>query len=173
MNLTKDTIVLILVNRARELHKRLPGIQYLTKNDIIEKHTRTHTVILTPRHTRHAKPGDLCTCALAGASVELPEVYSTAVMRRITYMLERDEKGVLKIYKYGSPDAARKQTIRFDRRQRVQRKVVVFRPLCWTRTEAGRKVVAGRRGPTGRKNRITKASWMRTAIPRRLVKVRA
>lgn len=172
-----DQTVLALIHRAIDLgHKNLPGLLHLTRKDVIEKHKRRHTVPITPQHAKGATPGDACDCIIAHAAMELPEVYAALILRRITYMLEKDDRGRLKVFRYNSPDAARRTTLRFDKRLKTERVVVTFAPVppsgyIEAQKKYNRRFYTGKTkkhaNVTGPKFRAS--SFQRTMLPGRLL----
>lgn len=129
-------VVDALVNAARAHGHRLAGLDDLTIDDIVEKHKRAHTVPVMPKHARHAERFNPCDCAIAHAVQDLPECYGAVVLRRITYLLEKDDKGNLKIFRYNSPDQARRLTVRFDKGLGTKRTIINFTPVAESRTLA-------------------------------------
>lgn len=170
-----DQVVLALMHRAIDLgHKNLRGLLDLSSDDIVEKHKRRHTVPVTTEHAKGAEPGNACDCAIAHAVAELPEVYAAIIMRRVSYFLEKDERGNLKIYRYNSPDQARRLTIKFDRRLKTGRVVTVFGPRPPSMSlEAQRKYQRKlSRKPSSERGagpKFNKLSYTRTLIPDRML----
>jgi hypothetical protein len=173
-NVLMGDLVLALTHRAIDLgHKNLPGLLHLTEADIVENHKRRHTVPVTAAHARRATPGNPCDCAVAHAVAELPEVYAAIIMRRVSYVLEKDERGRLKVYRYHSPDQARRLTVRFDKRLKTGRIVTVFGPMPrsqWldaqrrSAKEAQRRRKRGER-PTRDGVPFRRTTYTRTMIP--------
>lgn len=171
-------VVTALMHRAIDLgHKKLPGLLALTEDDIVEKHSRVHTVPVTPAHARGAVPGSACDCVIAHAVADLPEVYAAIIMRSRTYLLEKDERGRLKVFRYKSPDQARRLTINFDRRLKTKRIVMKLTPPARSQSLAAqrhyqkkmaRRVRAGKPaqhpGP-----KFNPLSYTRTLVPDRLL----
>jgi hypothetical protein len=171
-------VVTALVHRAIDLgHRNLPGLLDLSEADVVEDHGRFHTVVITPAHARGAKPGNPCDCAIAHAVVELPEVYAAIVMRRVAYFLEKDQRGRLKVYRYNSPDQARRLTLRFDRRVNSGRVESTFRPAPPSQSLASqnkyyrryaRRKARGEK-PTRSGPVFNSLSYTRTLIPDRML----
>lgn len=171
-----NRVIHVLVDQARAHGHRLQGLDRLTPKDIIEKHKRAHTLPVNPSHARGAKRFDPCDCAIAHAAQGLPEVYSVVIMRRFAYMLEKDDKGHVKVYRYNSPKEARLLTLKFDKGQATARTVIHFTPVSEGRSleyqrRYARKWARGATGTRSSRPNFTKWSFTRRysmpeALPR-------
>lgn len=137
---------------------------------IIEIHRRYHTIVPTPSDIRTAEEGNMCRCAYAVAAVKVNGIYAAAMLRRVSYTLELKDNGKdLGLFKFGTPDQARRRLIKFDKTKNMRQHAVTFAPLPKTRrSDAMRKAIKASQKKHGRKAPLKRRSYwqtLRLALP--------
>lgn len=135
----RDRLVAIAIKN----HGHLRGLNKVAAV-IREKHSRYHTIHVKPKHVRQAQTGSCVTCAYAVASWDVPGIYATVILRRVSYTLEKDENAEWGIYKFGTPDLARQRLVTFDRTRKMIEHVMNFKPLPASRRAAAARAAVKR-----------------------------